>query len=513
MKPKYFLLSLLILRLLATTHGANAQSARENNHTLQPSTGISSNSFLIGESNSITVRAGEEQTIQDIEIRFIDKEGKPIAGKTKPDIIRQEFKLQPGDTYNAELAQLGLVGVNKLIVVKKATLALEPGASANETIMVVTVEENSSFFFSFGSTLQHPTALQGSARPVTVNAMSNASRGIGSGIRLGAINLGGNNQAITLGIEGGEKRLGFDLDYRKFIRHDRGYGMNFFNRRSVEPEFDGGETEVELIGGDDLWIHRMGGGVEYFLPITKDFKSSIGVTYQLVSVRDDLISDQLRNVDELGNTLTFSDDGQDGLLTVTFATALDRRNETLNPTKGYRLLLQTDQSIPVGDASISYNRLSGNYTHFFPLDLFKFTKGQPTFLVNFQAGTIIGDLPGYEAFSLGGSSSVRGYSKGELGTARSFLQATAEYRFPMFSFNMFKKDFDIGGAIFFDYGTDLGSGDTVKGEPATFRDKPNDGFGYGLGLRSISPIGLFKIEFALNDQGDSKVIFRFGDRF
>ncbi|MDJ0647187.1 MAG: BamA/TamA family outer membrane protein, partial [Xenococcaceae cyanobacterium MO_188.B19] len=211
--------------------------------------------------------------------------------------------------------------------------------------------------------------------------------------------------------------------------------------------------------------------------------------------------------------LTFSDDGQDGLLTVTFATALDRRNETLNPTKGYRLLLQTDQSIPVGDASISYNRLSGNYTHFFPLDLFKFTKGQPTFLVNFQAGTIIGDLPGYEAFSLGGSSSVRGYSKGELGTARSFLQATAEYRFPMFSFNMFKKDFDIGGAIFFDYGTDLGSGDTVKGEPATFRDKPNDGFGYGLGLRSISPIGLFKIEFALNDQGDSKVIFRFGDRF
>ena len=513
MKPKYFLMSLLILELFAKTANVNAQSIIPNNSTSQPSKETSSNSFSIGQRNSITVPTGEGQTIQDIEIRFIDKEGNPKEGKTKPHIIRQEFKLQPGDIYNAELAQSGLAGVNELVIVKQATLTLEPTASADEVVMVVTVQERKSFFFSFGSTLQPPTALQGSARPVTVNAMSNASRGIGSGIRLGATNLGRNNQAITLGIEGGEKRLGFDFDYRKFIRNDRGYAANFFNRRSVEPEFDGGEREVDLITSDDIWINRIGGGVEYFLPIAKEFKSSIGVTYQLVSVRDALFSDQLVNVDELGNTLTFGDDGQDGLLTVTFVTAWDRRNENLNPTKGYRLSLQTDQSIPVGDASIAYNRLSGNYTHFFPVNLFKFSKGQPTFLINFQGGTIIGDLPGYEAFSLGGSSSVRGYGKGELGTARSFIQATAEYRFPMFSFNAFKRDVDIRGAIFFDYGTDLGSGDTVTGEPAIVRNKPGDGFGYGIGLHGTSPVGLIKLEFALNDQGDGRVIFRFGDRF
>ena len=228
MKPKYFLLSLLILKLFTKTANVNAQSISQNNSTFQPSTETSSNSFLIGQRNSITVPTGEGQTIQDIEIRFIDKEGNPKEGKTKPYIIRQEFKLQPGDIYNAELAQSGLAGVNELVIVKQATLTLEPTASANEVVMVVTVQESSSFFFSFGSTLEPPTALQGSARPVTVNAMSNASRGIGSGIRLGATNLGRNNQAITLGIEGGEKRLGFDFDYRKFIRNDRGYAANFF---------------------------------------------------------------------------------------------------------------------------------------------------------------------------------------------------------------------------------------------------------------------------------------------
>ena len=81
MKPKYFLVSLLILKLLAKVPNANAQSIIPS--TFQTSTETSSNSFSIGQRNSITVPTGEGQTIQDIEIRFIDKEGNPKEGKTK----------------------------------------------------------------------------------------------------------------------------------------------------------------------------------------------------------------------------------------------------------------------------------------------------------------------------------------------------------------------------------------------------------------------------------------------
>jgi outer membrane protein insertion porin family len=45
--------------------------------------------------------------------------------------------------------------------------------------------------------------------------------------------------------------------------------------------------------------------------------------------------------------------------------------------------------------------------------------------------------------------------KGDVGAGRRYIQATAEYRFPVFSI--------IGGALFLDYASDLGSGENVPG--------------------------------------------------
>ena len=41
-------------------------------------------------------------------------------------------------------------------------------------------------------------------------------------------------------------------------------------------------------------------------------------------------------------------------------------------------------------------------------------------------GAIIGDLPPYEAFPIGGTNSVRGYSEGGVGTGRHYAVGTAE---------------------------------------------------------------------------------------
>ena len=85
--------------------------------------------------------------------------------------------------------------------------------------------------------------------------------------------------------------------------------------------------------------------------------------------------------------------------------------------------------------------------------MINFSDGPQALAFNVQAGTIIGDLPPYEAFVLGGTNFVRGFPDGEVGSGRSFVQATAEYRFPIFSV--------VGGALFFDYGTTLGTDDNV----------------------------------------------------
>ncbi len=462
----------------------------------------------------ITVPPGRGETITEIQVRYVDKNNQPVAGKTKPEIIIQEFEFQPEDIYEPRVAKEGLEAVNNLFIIKQATLALEESTTDNNSVMVVTVEENNFFFFRFALTLDPPTALKGPARPVTVIPMSNRARGIAGGIRFGLLNLGGTNKVISLGVEGGTQTLGFDLDYRDFWRHDRGYGINFFSRQGVEPEFEKGDTEVNLPDGrGDPWIDRLGGGGELFFPLAKDFDGAVGISYEKVTARDGLFSSSVETVDELGNRLTFSDDGQDNLFTINFASSFDRRNDKLNPTQGYRLLLGSDQAIPIGNDGIFHNRLSANYSHFLPLNLFGFTEGDRTLVLNAQGGTIIGDLPPYEAFSLGGSSSVRGFDSGEVGTGRSFIQATAEYRFPIVGFNAFEQKFTLGGNLFIDYGTDLGSGDNVPGEPAEVRDKPGSALGYGLGLRLPTSLGTLRLEFALNSEGGNAWHFTIGERF
>lgn len=43
----------------------------------------------------------------------------------------------------------------------------------------------------------------------------------------------------------------------------------------------------------------------------------------------------------------------------------------------------------------------------------------------------MGDLPPYEAFPIGGTNSVRGYSEGGVGSGRNYAAGTAEFHFPL----------------------------------------------------------------------------------
>ena len=155
--------------------------------------------------------------------------------------------------------------------------------------------------------------------------------------------------------------------------------------------------------------------------------------------------------------------------------------------------------------SILLNRLRANYSQYFPIDIVPFGGDTEALAFNVQAGTVLGDLPTYEAFILGGSNSVRGFDDGEVGSGRSFFQATAEYRFPIFRI--------VGGALFFDYGTLLGSDDNVSGSPSVVRELPGSGYGYGVGVRIQSPLGPIRVDYAINDDGDDQIQFGIGEKF
>ncbi len=100
---------------------------------------------------------------------------------------------------------------------------------------------------------------------------------------------------------------------------------------------------------------------------------------------------------------------------------------------------------------------------------------------------------------------MRGYEDGDVGSARSFVQASAEYRFPVFSL--------ISGALFVDAATDFGSGRSAIGTPGEVRSKSGNGLGYGLGVRINSPLGPIRLDYGWNDRGENKLHFGLGERF
>ncbi|MGK7935768.1 MAG: BamA/TamA family outer membrane protein [Xenococcaceae cyanobacterium] len=367
------------------------------------------------------------------------------------------------------------------------------------------------FNFGLGSLIGEPSVLRGGTRlkpsPTVEQILSVFP--VGGHLEKGF----GPNQRTLFEFIGDAQGAVFDLSHTIIPETFPGQlSFNAQTTRSFVGAFTEG-TEVNLPGGADPWVHRSGGGFEFLFPISSQFKVASGFNYQLVSVRTGAFTVNTSSVDELGNAVTITDDGQDTLTTFNFAALLKAVDDEASPTKGTKLALGIDASIPTGDAQISYGRFTGSVSQFVPLNLFGFAKGPRTLVLAFQAGTFVGDVPPYEAFAFGGSSTVRGFKGGEVGTGKSFILASAEYRFPIASNLRIIVDFDLQGALFFDYANDLNTAGEVIGEPANVRLKPGNGYGYGIALQAKTDFGLIRGDFAFNDAGDFVANFTVGDRY
>ncbi|OUL28486.1 hypothetical protein BV378_07365 [Nostoc sp. RF31YmG] len=429
-----------------------------------------------------------EGLVGDIKFRFINDDGKtvdskgnPVAGRTKPDFIRQQLKLKPGQVFQENTVRQDVQQLYRTGLFETVNVALE--GDATKVNLVYELKE-------------------AGARAVNVGGSYNADQGVLGTLTYQDQNVGGVNNTLGLNVGVGLRDFQFDTKFNSPYREtnpDRlGYTINAFRRRELSLTFD---DEIPLANGDRAREGRIGGSVSFQRPID-DWDTSLGFNYNRISIRDR--QGKVTPTDAQGNPLSASGTGIDDLTTVSFTASQDRRNNPINPTQGSLLRLSTEQSVPIGQGNISMNRLQANFSQYVPVQLFS-SKQPQVFALNLQAGTVLGNLPPYEAFNLGGSNSVRGYNTGEVGNGRSYVLASAEYRFPIVSV--------VGGVLFADYASDLGSGSTVLGDPAGARGKPGNGFGYGAGVRFDSPIGLIRADYGINDQGESRVHFGIGQRF
>ncbi|MDH6061068.1 BamA/TamA family outer membrane protein [Chrysosporum bergii ANA360D] len=463
----------------------------------------------ISETGVVTLQVSEG-VVENIKVRFRDREGRetdetgePIKGRTQEYIIKRELELSPGDIFNREIVQRDLQRVFGLGIFEDVNVALDPGTDPTKVDVVVNVTERSTGSIAAGAGFSSASGLFG-----TVSYQQQ--------------NLGGRNQNLGAEIQLGQRELLFDLRFTDpWIAGDlyrTSYTANLLRRSSISLIFDGEDNDIRTFkpgatDGDRPRVLRLGGGVSFTRPLSanpykrSEWTASAGLQYQRVSTRD---ADG--NVRPQGAVfqngiagppvkLSLSEEGEDDLMLLQLGLQRDLRNNPLQPTRGSFLRLGVDQSLPLGLGNVFLTRLRGSYSQYLPVKLTNFAPGSQTLALNIQGGTVLGDLPPYEAFTLGGSNSVRGYEEGALTTGRSYLQASVEYRFPVFSV--------VSGALFFDVGSDLGTTTTA----AEVLNKNGSGYGYGLGIRVQSPLGPIRIDYGINDNGDSRINFGIGERF
>lgn len=432
-------------------------------------------------SNGIVTLEVAEGVIGNINTRFLDKEGKPTQGRTRQDFINSEVKLKPGQVFRRDVAQADLQRLYQLGLFDYANISLNGDARKVD----VTYD-----------------LIERSARGVNLGGGYSADSGVFATANFKDQNFNGINQQVGLNLLLGGKDFQFDGNFTSPYRASNpdtpGYSVNAFRRRSLSQTFN---NDLDLENGDQPREGQFGGGVTVTKPVN-GWDVSAGLNYTRTSIRDS--NGKITPVDAQGNQLSFSGTGVDDLVTVSAGISKDQRDNPNNPTQGSVMSFTTSQSIPIGSGSILMNQVKANYSLYTPVNLLN-TKNSQVLAFNVQGGTTIGDLPPYMAFNVGGLNSVRGYGTGDVASGRSYVLASAEYRVPIFN--------PVGAVVFADFGSDLGSGSTVPGEPGVVRGKPGTGFGYGAGLRFDSPVGIIRADYGFTDQGDSRLQFGLGQRF
>jgi len=429
--------------------------------------------------------------VAEVKIRFVnsrgeavDKKGNPIQGRISEDFIRGELKLKTGDNYSPEVVRLDLQQLQQLGLFDKVTVSTEEvGTDIN---VIYNVQERSARSFGVSASISDDV---GVAVPLSYTDRT----------------FGTNAQRLSVELEPSLRGIQYDVQFVSpyVAAEDRlGYSVRAFGDRKISEIFN---KDIDLQNGDRVREIRIGGNLAVTRPLG-DWRGTLGLNYTNISTRDRNLNIARR--DELGNPLTFSGAGVEELYTVSFGATRDRRNNPFNPTSGSILTLSTEQSIPLGSGNIVSNRLLANYIQYIPVTFLGISESEnlPEMLAfNLQGGTVIGDLPPTEAFRLGGRNSVRGYDSGDIGSGRSYFLASGEYRFPVGR--------DVGGVIFVDFASDLGTGNGVLGKPALVRDKPGTGAAVGLGVRVRSPFGLLRLDVGVSDAGDIKFILGTKQRF
>ena len=488
--------------------------------------------------NGIVILNVSEGIISDVKLRFPGSDGEslidgePRKGKTKDWVIKRELKTQPGTIFNRKIleADIGRLYATSLFDDVKVSLAPD-NSNPGQVIIFLDLSE------------QRTGSLTGGL------GYSNSS-GIFASIGLQETNAFGRAWSTNLNLNFGEYSTTYNFSltdpWIKGDKHKTSFRTNIFLSRDYPQEFRSDENG-RIYAVDDtttsssdafssIVLEKTGGGFSFSRPLNggdpfKEAKWKVlaGMNFKKVKMIDGSgnkkpygdITPTTGNINDIICIGFTPNDGscpaENTLVSFIASTSRNNLDNYINPTSGNKLTFGTEQFISMGKNSPTFNRMKASYSYFIPTKFIKLTKDcksknstsedcPQTIGFQLKAGTIIGELPPYEAFCMGGTSSIRGWGSCDLAVSRSFVEGTVEYRFPVWRM--------ISGALFVDAGSDLGSQNDVPGKPGKLLQKSGSGYSLGGGVGVKTPIGPLRLDVASKDlSGDWRYTLGVGWKF
>ncbi|KAF9614226.1 hypothetical protein IFM89_016071 [Coptis chinensis] len=456
-----------------------------------------------------------EGDITELVVQFQDKLGNVCEGNTQLPVVRRELpnQLRQGSIFNIEAGKSALRNINSLALFSNIEVNPRPDEK-NEGGIIVEIKLKE---------LEQKNAevsTEWSIVPGCNGRPTLASIQPGGTVTIEHRNLKGLNRSLVGSITTSnfidpQDDLAFKFEYAHpyldgvYDPRNRTFRASCFNSRKLSPVFTGGPGVDEV---PPIWVDRAGVKANISENFTRQSKFTYGLVMEKITTRDESSHIAQNGQRQLpsggiiadGPPTTLSGTGIDHMV---FAQANITRDNTkfVNGTMvGQRNVFQLDQGLGIGSKFPIFNRHQLTLTRFIQLKEVEEGAGKPpppVLVLHGHYGGCVGDLPSYDAFTLGGPYSVRGYNMGELGACRNLVELAAELRIPVKNTHVY---------AFAEHGNDLGSSKDVKGNPTEFYRRMGHGTSYGAGVK----LGLVRAEYAVDhNSGTGAVFLRFGERF
>ncbi|KAJ6934627.1 hypothetical protein NC651_009584 [Populus alba x Populus x berolinensis] len=419
-----------------------------------------------------------EAEVNDISIRFLDrKTGEPTKGKTKPETILRQLTTKKGQVYSMLQGKRDVDTVLTMGIMEDVSFIPQPAEDTGKVDLIMNVVERPNGGFSAGGGISSGTT--SGSLPGLIGSFAYSHR-----------NVFGRNQKLNISLERGQIDSIFRINYTDpWIEGDD-------KRTSRTIMVQNSRTPGNLVHGNQpvnnsLTIGRVAAGIEFSRPLRPKWSGTVGLIFQHAGARDEKGDPKIK--DHYNSPLTASGKNHDDMLLAKFESVYTGSGDHGSSM----FVFNMEQGLPLWSEWLFFNRVNTRARKGVEI-------GPALCLLSLSGGHVMGNFSPHEAFAIGGTNSVRGYEEGAVGSGRSYAVGSGEISFPVLG--------PVEGVVFADYGTDLGSGSTVPGDPAGARLKPGSGYGYGFGIRVDSPLGPLRLEYAFNDRHAKRFHFGVGHR-